>query len=64
MVPLVVFGHALARMTSDLLLILSGFLLQVHRQSSHFVEAWHLLFLPSRVAARRLADRLERSRQI
>jgi hypothetical protein len=28
------------------------------------VEAWHLLFLPSRVAARRLADRLERSRQI
>ncbi|MNQ45464.1 Excalibur calcium-binding domain protein [compost metagenome] len=37
-------------MPRDFLPIFSGFLVQGQRQHSHFVEAWHLFFLPTCVA--------------
>lgn len=45
---LVVSNHALAGMAGDLLPILSGFLIQVQRQRTHFVEspAFPLLSTP------------------
>jgi hypothetical protein len=54
-----VFGHALARMASNFLTVLSGFLVQVQRQRSYFVKARHLFFLPSRVAVCRFPGLLE-----
>ena len=63
-VPLVVFGHGLARVARNLLPVFSGFLVQVQRQCSHFVEARHFLFLPSLVTLRRLPSLFEGPRQI
>jgi hypothetical protein len=48
----------------DFLPVLSGFLIQVQRQCSHFVEARHFFFLPPFVTTCRLPSLFEGPRQI